>query len=72
MTFKLLFVGHVARKEAMRNAYKFLSENLRRRYLLDDVGLFGKIILERILVKEGGKLWIRFIWLKTGPSGGLS
>jgi hypothetical protein len=31
----------------------------------------GKIILERILRKQGGKLWTEFIWLRTGISDGL-
>jgi hypothetical protein len=31
----------------------------------------GKIILEWILERQGGKLWIGFIWLKIGTNSGL-
>jgi len=32
--------------------------------------LRGKTILERIHRKEGGKLWIGFIWLRIVTNGG--
>jgi hypothetical protein len=32
---------------------------------------FGRIILECFLKKQGGKLWIGFIWLRIGTCGGL-
>jgi len=38
---------------------------------LEDVGVDGKIILERILGKYGGKVWTGCIWLRIGTSGGL-
>jgi hypothetical protein len=31
----------------------------------------GRIILEWILEKKGGKLWFAFIWLRIGTGGGL-
>jgi hypothetical protein len=31
----------------------------------------GRIMLERILRKQSGKLWTRFICLRTGSNGGL-
>jgi hypothetical protein len=47
------------------------SENLKGRDHSHDLSLDGKIILERILGKEGGKLLTEFIWLRTETSGGL-
>jgi hypothetical protein len=48
--------------EQMRNYTKLL---------LDDLGVDGRIILERILWKQCGKLWTGFNWLRTGASGVL-
>jgi hypothetical protein len=42
---------------------KFWLENLRGRDHLEDLGLDGKIILDRILGKWGGKARTGFIWL---------
>jgi hypothetical protein len=47
----------------------FRLENLKERDHLEDLGLDGKI-LEWILGKYGGKLWIVFIWLRGGISDG--
>jgi len=38
---------------------------------LEDKGIYGKIILELILGKYGGKVWSGFIWLRIGSCGGL-
>jgi hypothetical protein len=38
--------GHVARIEEMRSAYKTLSENLKIREHLEDLGLDGTVVLE--------------------------
>jgi hypothetical protein len=43
--------GHVARMGEIRNAYKFLVINLKRRDFLEDLCVDGKIILEWILEK---------------------
>jgi hypothetical protein len=43
--------GHVARMVDMRNAYKILLENLKGRDYAEDLGVDGKIKLERILGK---------------------
>jgi hypothetical protein len=40
---------------------KFWSENLKGRDYMEDLGVYGKIILEWILGKQGGELWIIFI-----------
>jgi hypothetical protein len=38
---------------------------------LDDLGAGGKIILELIFGKWAGKVWIGFIRLGIGTSGGI-
>jgi len=47
---------------------KFLSENLKGRDHLEDLGIDRKIILEWILGKQSGKVWT-VIWFRTGTSG---
>jgi len=51
-------VGYVACMGEVSNSYKFLVGNPE-----------GKITLEWILGKQGGKAWIRFIWFRIGTSG---
>jgi hypothetical protein len=57
----------------MRNAYKFTppTENLKGRDHSEDLDIHRRI-LEWILEKQGSKLWIGIIWIRTGTSGGLS
>jgi len=47
---------------------EFWSENPKGRDHLEDLGIDGKVILEWMLGKEGGKLWTGFIWLRIGTS----
>jgi hypothetical protein len=47
----------------------FWFENLKRRDRLEDVGVDVMIILERILGKKCGKVWIGCIWFSIGTSG---
>jgi len=63
------WVGHVARMEAMRNAYKILvgrregqSPLGRPRHRWEDI---------RMNFREIGKVWIGCIWLRIGAGGGL-
>jgi hypothetical protein len=49
---------------------KFSSENLKGRGYSEDTGVDRRIILERMLVKQSGKLWTVFIWLRLETSGG--
>jgi len=38
---------------------------------LEDLGVDGRVILELVLGKQGGKVWGVFIWLRMGTSDGL-
>jgi len=38
---------------------------------LEFLGVHGRIILEWILGKWGGKVWTGFVWLRIGTNGGL-
>jgi hypothetical protein len=53
------------------NAYNILLENLNGSDHSEVLGIGGKIILKRILEKQGGKLWTGFIWLRIETSGEL-
>jgi len=44
---------------------------LKGRDHLEDLGIDVMVILERILGKQGGKVWAGFTWLRIGTSGGL-
>jgi len=46
-------------------------DNLKERGYSDDLDVDGKIILEWILGKQGGKIWTGLIWVMIGISGGL-
>jgi hypothetical protein len=50
---------------------KFLLGNLKGRSYSEDQGIGGRMILELVLKKQGGKLWTGFIWLRIGTSDGL-
>jgi hypothetical protein len=45
--------------------------NVKGRDHLLDLGMDGRILLECILLKYGGKVWTGCIWLRIGTSGGL-
>jgi hypothetical protein len=47
----------------------FWLENWKGRNHLEDLGVDGKIILELILGKYGGRVWTGFILLRIGTSG---
>jgi hypothetical protein len=49
----------------------FLSENFKGRYHSEELGVHGRIILEWILGKYGGKVWTGCIWLRIGTNGRL-
>jgi hypothetical protein len=60
--------GHVTRMGEMINAYKILARNLKGRDHPEDVGAYGRKILEWILGKWGGKVWTGFMWIRKGAS----
>jgi hypothetical protein len=64
------WAGHVAWMGKMRNAYKNLGRNMKKRDHLDDLGIDGKILVCN-LEKQGRKVWTVLIWLQTGTSGGV-
>jgi hypothetical protein len=49
----------------------FWSRSLKIRDHLEDLGIEGKIKLQRISGKWSGKVWTEFIWLRRETSGGL-
>jgi hypothetical protein len=49
----------------------FSLENMKGRDHSEDLGIDGKIILEWVLGIWGGKVWIGFICLRIGASGGI-
>jgi hypothetical protein len=50
---------------------KFWLEKPKRRDHSEDLGVREKIILERILGIQRGKVWSVYFWLRIGTSGGL-
>jgi hypothetical protein len=56
----------------MKRAYKICVRYLKRRQHLGEVSAHGKIILKWVLMKYDVRVWIRFIWLRIGISGGVN
>jgi hypothetical protein len=54
-----------------RTAYEMFIGKPEGTKTLEDPGVDGKITLEWILGKQGGKVWTGCIWLRIGMSGGL-
>jgi hypothetical protein len=56
---RMRWEGHAACMVDMRNAYKILARKPeeKRRHHAEELDADGRIILEWILGKEGGKLW---------------
>jgi hypothetical protein len=50
---------------------KFWSEGLKERDHLEDLDIDVKILLQYILRKQGGMVWIGFYWLRIGTIGQL-
>jgi len=49
----------------------FGGGNLRKRDLLEDLGVDGRTILKGMFKKWNGTVWSGLIWLRTGNGGGL-
>jgi hypothetical protein len=54
-----------------KNAYRIFIGNLKGREFSEDLGVDGRVILEWMLGKYGGKMWTGCMWLRAGTSGGL-
>jgi hypothetical protein len=65
---RMRWTGHVACIGDMRNAYKIWSENLVGCDLMEDLSIDGRQILEWILRKFCGKLWVEFIQFRMETS----
>jgi hypothetical protein len=55
----------------VRNAHNILVGNMKGRDYVEDLSIDGRIILEWVFRKWGGKVWTGCIWLAIGTSGGL-
>jgi hypothetical protein len=44
---------------------------LKGRHLSEEVGVYGRIMLEWFLGKYGGEVWIGYIWHRIGNSDGV-
>jgi hypothetical protein len=65
------WAGHVASIGNMKNAYKILIGKPEQKRPAEDLGIEGKVTLQLILGKQGGKMWTGIIWLRIGTSGRL-
>jgi hypothetical protein len=50
---------------------KLSLEYLKESDHSEDLGVDGRIMLKWVLGKLGWRLWIGFIWLRTGTEDGL-
>jgi hypothetical protein len=65
-------VGQIVRIGEMRNVYRILVGKFEGRdYYAEDLGIDGRIVLEWILWKLGGKVCTEFMWLGMGTGGGF-
>jgi len=62
---------YVARKEQESCIKCFGGEDLLGKYLLEDLGVDGRIILKWIFKSGMGRDGLGFIWLRIGSGGGL-
>jgi hypothetical protein len=60
--------GYVARIGEKRNSYKYSKENIKEGAHLKDTEVDN---IKRSLKKQDGRVWIEFMWLRIGTSGGL-
>jgi hypothetical protein len=68
---RIRWVGRVARREQIRNAYKILAVELEGRDHSEDLRLGGKIVLKWIFGKYDRKTWTGLRWLRIGTTAGL-
>jgi len=67
----MVWVEHVLCMERDEKRVKLCSGNLKGTEHSEDLDVDGRTILEIILQKWRWKVWIGFIWFKTGTSSGL-
>jgi hypothetical protein len=54
-----------------RTTFRGLVDKPEGKNHLDDLSTGGRTMLLWILKKEDGKVWVGFVWLRIGTSGGL-
>jgi len=62
---------HTACMGVTRANTKFWSKNLYGRNKSEELGVNGRVILQRILGEMSGKVWTGFIWLRLLTSDWL-
>jgi hypothetical protein len=67
----MIWARHVAHMGEVRNAYNILVGKAAGKTILRNVGIDLKIILERNLRKQRGKVWTACIWRRIQTSCGL-
>ena len=60
-------VAHMVGREEMHK--RCWWEGLKERYHLEDLGVYGRIILKWIFKKWIGEAWTELIWLAIGIAG---
>jgi hypothetical protein len=68
---RMRWAGNVACMGGMMSAYGILVVKPEKKRQLGHVSAVGRIILEWIFGKCGGKMWVLCVWLRIGTSGGL-
>jgi hypothetical protein len=63
--------GNVARMGEMRNIYCILVGKPGEKRPLGRVDIDGKVIVNQFLKEIDVRIWIGFIWIRIGFSGGL-
>jgi hypothetical protein len=61
--------SEIRRKREM--CIEFYLESLKGRDISEDLRIDGRVIIKWILGNWGSKVWIGFVWLVLGTSGGL-
>jgi hypothetical protein len=67
---KIRWAGHVTCMGRLEMFTKFWLKSLKGRDHSEELGVDGRIILMDL--REIGRVWIGFMWLRTGTGGGLS